>query len=57
MPNGGVAQAEASRRPIAPVKTQVSRILGKLAVRDRTQAVVAAYESGLVTPRTREAVD
>ncbi len=35
-------------------KTHVSRILAKLDVRDRTQAVVVAYESGLVTPRARE---
>lgn len=31
-------------------KTHVSRIMGKLGVRDRAQLVVLAYETGLVTP-------
>ncbi|KRF38379.1 response regulator transcription factor [Terrabacter sp. Soil810] len=36
----------------ATVKTHVNRIRSKLRVRDRAQAVIAAYESGLVRPGT-----
>jgi DNA-binding NarL/FixJ family response regulator len=35
----------------ATAKTHVSRIMTKLAVRDRTQLVILAYESAMITPR------
>jgi len=35
----------------ATVKTHVARILAKLDIRDRAQAVIVAYETGLVSPR------
>jgi DNA-binding NarL/FixJ family response regulator len=34
----------------ATVKTHVARIFAKLTLRDRAQAVVLAYETGLVSP-------
>lgn len=48
--NSNAEIAESLYMSVPTAKTHVSRLLTKLAVRDRAQLVVVAYESGVVTP-------
>jgi DNA-binding NarL/FixJ family response regulator len=50
---GGLSNAEVAATlylGVETVKTHVGSVLAKLGARDRTQAVIVAYESGFVSP-------
>jgi DNA-binding NarL/FixJ family response regulator len=49
----GLSNVEIGERlfvSVQTVKTHVGNVLAKLGARDRTQAVILAYETGFVTP-------
>jgi DNA-binding NarL/FixJ family response regulator len=54
----GLSNADIARELVlgeATVKTHVARVFGKLGLHDRAQAVVLAYETGLITPGDQRA--
>lgn len=54
----GISNAEVAQELFlsdATVKTHLNRVLAKLRLSNRTQAVVLAYECGLVQPGARSA--
>jgi DNA-binding NarL/FixJ family response regulator len=56
----GLSNAELATQPTlseATVMTHLARILAKLQLRDRVQAVVLAYETGLAGPAAAEPAD